>query len=73
MIPSLLDKFLRATQAHANELRASASGAGGRAEAYGAIAQLVADLMRTDLAPDASRTLERQSKAPLKLFSASIC
>lgn len=65
--PKPLDEFLRATQAHANALAASAGGAGGRAEAYGTIAQHVSDLMRTDLAPDANTTLERQSKARKQL------
>ncbi|CAE8601805.1 unnamed protein product, partial [Polarella glacialis] len=46
--PKPLDAFLASARAHAQELSASAGGAGGRAEAYESIIRLVADLFRSD-------------------------
>mmetsp|Transcript_62265 Transcript_62265/g.128763 ORF Transcript_62265/g.128763 Transcript_62265/m.128763 type:complete len:113 (-) Transcript_62265:147-485(-) len=57
-----LDEFLTAVKKHSEEMAAGPGGAGGRAEAYGDIAQSVADVFRSDLLASAE-TAEKRSKA----------
>jgi len=56
-----LQEFLSATQTHAEEMAKAAAGADGRAEAYGSLARLVADIFRADL--PCTEMLDRRAKA----------
>lgn len=57
-----LELFLTAAKAHAEEMAKGAAGADGRADAYGSLARLVAEIFRPDV-QDTSENLDRRAKA----------